>query len=212
MDAMTHPLGALIEQAHGGRFPRVDGSVTVLPPVRAPLETVMAFTGHAVVCTAQAADVVLGRGPDGFGGAVAPRFLLWLAGPAGIVGSHDVVLVARSRGGGMLPVRRDHDDHPRVRHARSLRDDVVVHGDDRGIVTLGIGLGGLRELNVEVAPPMRNRGLGRALVGEALDLVPAGEIVVAEVAPGNALSLRAFLASGFTPVGSAVHMLPARPP
>lgn len=209
---MVHPLGALIEQAHGGRFPPADGSVTVLPPVRAPAATVMAFTGHAVIATAKREDEVLAQRPDGFGGAVAPEFLLWLAGPGGVVGSHDVVLVASGRGGGTLLARDDQDDHPRVRHARSLREAVVVYGDDRGIVTIGLGLGGLHELNVEVAPPQRSMGLGRELVRDALGHVPEGAVVVAEVAPGNALSLRAFLASGFTPIGSAVHLVPARRP
>jgi hypothetical protein len=41
-----------------------------------------------------------------------------------------------------------------------------------------------------------------------LRLVPAGEPVFAAVAPGNACSLRAFLAAGFTPVGSEVIIQP----
>ena len=204
---MVHPLGALIERSHVGRFPPVDGAATVVRPVRDGLATVMAFPGHAVIATARSEEDVLAQGAGGFGGAVAPRFLLWLAGPAGVVGSHDVVLVTGGRGGGTLPVRDDHDDHPRVQHARALRDDVVVYGDERGIVTIGRGLGGLYEMNVEVAPRTRNRGLGRALVAEALGHVPAGEVVVAEVAPGNALSLRAFLSTGFVPVGSAVQIV-----
>jgi hypothetical protein len=48
------------------------------------------------------------------------------------------------------------------------------------------------------------RGTGRGLIGDALRLVPAGEPVFAAVAPGNARSLRAFLAAGFTPLGSEV--------
>ncbi|RIQ11374.1 hypothetical protein DY240_28965 [Jiangella rhizosphaerae] len=44
----------------------------------------------------------------------------------------------------------------------------------------------------------------------ALRLVPAGEPVFAAVTPGNARSLRAFLACGFTPVGSEVLLRPAR--
>lgn len=172
----------------------------------------MAFTGHAVIATAKRKEYVLAQRPDGFGRAVAPEFLLWLAGAGGVVGSHDVVLVARGRGGGTLPERDDQDDHPRVRHARSLREAVVVYGDERGIVTIGIGLGGLPEMNVEVAPLQRDVGFGRALVCEALGHVPEGAVVVAEVAPGNARSLRAFLASGFTPIGSAVHLVPAGGP
>jgi hypothetical protein len=44
----------------------VDGSVTVLSPVHAPSATVMAFTGHAVVCTTHSADVVLLQGAEVF--------------------------------------------------------------------------------------------------------------------------------------------------
>lgn len=38
-------------------------------------------------------------------------------------------------------------------------------------------------------------------------LVPEGEIAFAQVAPGNASSLRAFLAAGFSPIGSEVLFL-----
>jgi len=49
-----------------------------------------------------------------------------------------------------------------------------------------------------------DKGFGRELIDEARRLVPAGEPVFAAVAPGNARSLRAFLASGFVPLGSEV--------
>lgn len=52
------------------------------------------------------------------------------------------------------------------------------------------------------APPPRRGGAGRALVRDALASVPAGEVVAAAVAPGNAASLRLLLAAGFAPVGS----------
>ena len=41
----------------------------------------------------------------------------------------------------------------------------------------------------------------------ARSLVEPGEVLIAEVAPGNATSLRAFLAAGFKPVGSDVLMI-----
>lgn len=202
------PLGALIEAAAAGRFPAVDGGITVLPPATPRLESVVAFTGHSVVSTALPPDAVLGERPDGFGGAVAPRFLLWLAGVGGTVGSHDVLLVAHGTGDGTLPRRNDLDDHVRVRHARELREDVVVHGDEDGLVTIGGGLGGLREVSVEVAPERRGRGAGRRLAAAARALVAVDSPVIAEVAPGNAQSLRAFLAAGFRPIGSAVLVVP----
>jgi RimJ/RimL family protein N-acetyltransferase len=38
-------------------------------------------------------------------------------------------------------------------------------------------------------------------------LIPKGDVVFAQVAPGNAASLRAFLAAGFRPIGSEVLFL-----
>lgn len=46
--------------------------------------------------------------------------------------------------------------------------------------------------------------------GDERGLVPAGEPVFAAVAPGNARSLRTFLATGFVPIGSEVILRPAR--
>jgi ribosomal protein S18 acetylase RimI-like enzyme len=203
-------LGELIDAVCAGRFVAVDGGVTVVPPSHPAVETVVAFTGHAVIATALSSDVVAAQRPDGFGGAVAPRFLLWLAGERGEVGSHDVLLAAKGLGEPALPARDDLQDHPRVEHARTLRRDVRVFGDDRGLVTRGIGIGGHIEVSVEVAPERRNQGVGRQLVLSALGLIAVGQTVVAEVPPGNAQSLRAFLAAGFTPIGSAVHVRPRR--
>lgn len=205
---MSHPLGELIAAASQDDFPPADGQVTVLPPVRRGRETVMAFTGHAVVATDLERQDVLARSPDGFGGAVAPRFLIWLAGQDGVIGSHDIVLVATGRGDGTMPTRPGLDTHPRVRHARSLRDGVIAYADHRGLITVGYGIGGLAEVSIEVPPDRRNAGLGRSLATAALGIIAPGQPVVAEVAPGNAQSLRAFLAAGFRPVGSAVHVTP----
>jgi RimJ/RimL family protein N-acetyltransferase len=38
-------------------------------------------------------------------------------------------------------------------------------------------------------------------------MVPAGELIWAQVAPGNAASLRAFLAAGFTAIGAETLIL-----
>jgi GNAT superfamily N-acetyltransferase len=100
-----------------------------------------------------------------------------------------------------LPRRADLDTHPRVQLAHRLRTHVEVYGDERGFVTLANGLAGRRELSIEVPSDRQGRGVGRALLGDALGLVAAGEPVFAAVAPGNARSLRAFLALGFIPLG-----------
>jgi hypothetical protein len=46
--------------------------------------------------------------------------------------------------------------------------------------------------------------LGRKVARAAAALVPAGEPLWAQVAPGNAASLRAVGAAGFVPVGAEV--------
>lgn len=205
---MVHSLLELFLEAADGRFPPSDGEVTVVPRPAASQRAVVAFTGHAVI----AADVdeaearVLGA--DGFGGALHPRVLAWLAGDGGMIGVNDVTLVGRGRGGSpALAVRDDLNDHYRVRHARALRGDVRVLGDERGMVTLGQGLAGRLELSVETRAELHGRGAGRALIAEALTGIPTGERVFAAVSPGNARSLRAFLAVGFVPIGSEVIIL-----
>jgi hypothetical protein len=204
---MPHPLLAYLHAAADNRFPPVDGAVTIVPPFANGWECSVAFTGHAVIATSRPREEVLARGADGFGGSMSPEVLRYLAGPAGFVGVIDVMLVARGTGRSTLRRRTDADDHPRVLYAREQRSNVAVYGDERGIVTLAEGLGGRREFSIEAA--QHNRGLGRALIGEALGLVPEGEPVFAAVSPGNARSLRMFLSLGFVPIGSEVLIRPA---
>jgi GNAT superfamily N-acetyltransferase len=217
----VHPLLKVLLAAADGTFPPVDGGVTVLPPLRSGRECSVGFTGHAVIATALPADEVLARKPDGFGASLAPDFLRWLAGPTGRIDVVDATLVGRGTGGpggpggpgsggDPLPERPDLADHPRVRYALAIRTGVRVFGDARGVVTLSEGLAGRPELSIEAAPAGQGRGIGRALLRDALRLVPAGAPVFAAVSPGNARSLRAFLAVGFTPIGSEVLIHPAR--
>ncbi len=67
---------------------------------------------------------------------------------------------------------------------------------------LGRGVGGRWETAIEVDQDRRGAGLGRRLAVAARHLVPGGAPLWAQVAPGNAASLRAFLAAGFVPVGA----------
>ncbi|MCT2581707.1 N-acetyltransferase [Actinophytocola gossypii] len=198
----VHPLLPVLLAAASGEFPPADGAVVALPPLPGGLAAVVSLTGRAYVAADEPPD-----GLDAFGGTFRPEVLLRLAGPGGEVGTLDVTLVAHGLGGGVggggLPARTDLDGHPRVRHARAIRRDVRVYGDERGLVTLAAGLAGRRELSLELSG-QGERGVGRGLITDALGLVPAGEPVFAAVAPGNARSLRAFLAVGFQPVGAEV--------
>ncbi len=201
-----HPLGTVLRAAADRRFPPADGLVEVVPPYLVGVEAMVSLTGHAVAATDLPARALYEAGADGFAGATSAAVLAVLAGRDGEVDVLDALLVARGTGWTDLPERRDLDDHPRVRYARQWRADVHVHGDSRGLVTVGRGVGGLPELSFEVEPGRRGWGVGRSLLTDALGLVPAGEPVLASVAPGNAASLRAVLASGFVPIGS-VHLV-----
>ncbi|MGW1028140.1 hypothetical protein ACWD4J_31370 [Streptomyces sp. NPDC002577] len=208
-----HPLLGHFTAAAEGRFPPADGGVTVLPPLPGGLECSVAFTGHAFVATALSSRHVASWHPDGFGASLAPDFLRRLAGPEGWIGVIDATLTARGTGGTPhLAELTDVNDHPRVLHARGLRTRVRVYGDERGLITVADGLAGRRELSIELHSPQDGaRGRGRGLLADALTLIPEGEPVFAAVSPGNARSLRAFLACGFTPIGSEVLLRPEPP-
>lgn len=205
MSRRPHPLLAVLRDAAGGRFPPVDGRAVFVPALRPGLDAVFSMTGRAYLATDLTPGDFHGLPLDGFGAALAPRVLLRLAGAAGEVGVIDASLVAHGTGRSEdAPPRRDDlGDHHRVRHARRLREQVHVHADQRGLVTLSQGLAGRTELSVETADG-QEPGAGRSLIRDALGLVPVGEPVFAAVSPGNARSLRAFLAVGFVPIGSEV--------
>jgi hypothetical protein len=159
---------------------------------RTVVGAVVAFTAHHVVAAAVPAAEVLARLPPGVVGApTGAPFLAWLARRLDAVGGGlDAVLLAPPASGAGAGVEEDgappalvpHPGpagHPRVARARRLRREVAVYVDPagRGLVTLG------------------------------RRLAPAGAPLFAQVSPGNAASLRAFLAAGFRPVGAEVLLL-----
>ncbi|MBA3523036.1 MAG: hypothetical protein H0T85_00470 [Geodermatophilaceae bacterium] len=202
-----HPLLPVLLDAAAGRFPRVDGGVDLLPPLPGRLAAVVSMTGHAFIATHRAAAAFTDLVPDGYGRSLLPAVLHRLAGDGGDVGVLDVTLVHPGRGGGAQLLRRrvDLDGHPRVQHARALRRGVVVYADERAVLTLARGLAGRTELSIEAFPGQSG---ARRSIDDALGLVDAGTPVFAAVAPGNARSLRAFLAVGFTVLGSEVIIRP----
>lgn len=183
--------------------PPADGGWTRIAPWAPGLFAVLAMTGHAFVSAPPSwSDAALDAlGVDGFGGAHDPRVLVALAGTDGWIDVLDQVLIADPLPhAAALPVRHDLEDHPRVRRARELRTDIRVFGDADRLLVLGRGICGYLEAAFEVAPALRGRGVGRALLRQARAL--SGEPVVAAVSPGNAASTRAALAAGYRPVGS----------
>jgi len=196
-----HPLLPVLLAAAEGSFPAIDGGVTMLPPHRRGLESIVSFTGHAYVSSRLSLADLSDLDPDGYGAVLNPEVQLRMAGHGGAVGVVDVMMFARGRGGSSLEPLQDLDEHPRVRYARSIRDEVKVYGSAEGLVTIGLGLGDRVEMSIEIS------GIGvrgRDLINEALGLVEEGEPLFAAVSPGNARSLRAFLSCGFVPLGSEV--------
>jgi hypothetical protein len=209
--AAVHPVGRLLREAADGRFPPVDGGWHRVPQWRLGLSAVLAFTGHAVFAVDDrvSADTLAALGADGFGGATDPRLVTTVAGPNGWIDSLDLVLIASGTAGRtQLVPRPDLSSHARARFASDIRDEVEVWaaapgtGKDGAVVTLSRGMGGLAEISIELPAELQGRGVGRALIADARRAVPAGAALVAAVAPGNAASVRAFLAAGFRPVGS----------
>jgi GNAT superfamily N-acetyltransferase len=208
---MTHPLLGLLLDAARGRPPVPDGAVEVLPPLPGPVDAVVAFTAHHLVVGDVDPELVAARLPDGdLSAPMGPPFLAWLGGQLGSrPGSLDVVLAAEGLGGEppleLLPVA-DPVRHVLVARALHYRADLEVWTDPEqaGMLLLGRGLAGRRELAFEVEPARRNRGLGRRLVAAARHLTPPGEPLFAQVAAGNAASLRAVGAAGFRPLGAEV--------
>jgi GNAT superfamily N-acetyltransferase len=88
------------------------------------------------------------------------------------------------------------------------RDEVQVWTSEHGVLVLGRGLAGRWEAAVEVAPEAQGNGHGRALATAARHLVPEDRPIWAQIAPGNASSLRAFLSAGYQPVASEVLLIP----
>jgi len=213
-----HPLSVLLDAAARGSFPPADGGVEVFGPPPGPSDAVVAFSSHNVVAGGVDPAEVHARLPRSDPGApMDPSFLLWLGGRLGSgPGMLDLVLVefgqSRTASTILLVPRHDLAGHPRVERSIRYRTDVAVYSDEagRGIVVLGRGLAGRREVSVEVDPAHRGIGLGRTMAAAAATLVPTGEPLFAQVSPGNVASVRAFLAAGYRTICSEVLFLRSR--
>ncbi|MEU6283620.1 GNAT family N-acetyltransferase [Streptomyces sp. NPDC047028] len=203
-------LRDILDGAARGVFPPADGTTTVVPQPSPRDAGVLALTAHSVVFTdedpewvRETLDAVAGE-CDALAAPMNARFLAAVMERTGRrTDTIDVLLVAPPLpAGDGGPALREIGDpgHPRVVAARERRDDVRVWAADGGLLVLGRGVAGRLEVAVEVDEGVRHRGLGRALVTAARRL--AGEPVWAQVAAGNARSLRAFQAAGYRPVGS----------
>lgn len=207
-------LASILDAIAGGDFPPNDMRMTHVPQPSARDAAVVATTGHVVV----AADIeprwLAEHYPHGQPGeAFNPAFLGALETLTGRrVNNIDIMLIAAPRPGPPgLSLSAVHDQtHPRVRRAARYRDDLTVFACDGGVLAIGHGLAGRWEVGLEVDPAYRGRGLGRAMAEAAAHLTPDGAPMWAQVAPGNAASLRAFLAAGYLPVGQEALLVTHR--
>ncbi|MFI7107628.1 GNAT family N-acetyltransferase [Nonomuraea sp. NPDC050227] len=205
-------LADLLSDAAAGRPPAPDGSVTVLPQPSERDAGIIAFTAHTVVFADVDPARVHALLPAGdLSAPLMPAFLTAMEAATGRrTGNLDLLaLAAPAPGPPPLPLEElTAGDHPRVVRARRYRDAVRVWvtADGAGLVTLGRGVAGRWEAAVEVEPEHRGRGLGRSLAAAARHLTPGP--LWAQIAPGNAASVRAFLAAGYLPMGAEVLLVP----
>jgi GNAT superfamily N-acetyltransferase len=179
--------------------------LTLLPQPEPRHAAVLGFTAHIVVVADVTDSWLAGQlRPGEMSEAFTPPFLGRLATHLGrrVPAIDLVVLAPPADGSPALDLTAvTEPDHPRVKRALRYRDDVRVYTTPGGVLILGRGFAGRWEVALEVEPSHQGRGLGRALAAAARHLVPAGRSVWAQVAPGNAASVRAMLAAGYRPVG-----------
>jgi GNAT superfamily N-acetyltransferase len=199
-------------------FPPADGSIRVILPGAAREAAVLGLTGHILVAADVSQDWVDARlNRWQLSDAYLPPFLGELARTVDRrVNAIDMIALAPPLAGPpaltLTEVAAD-ATHPRVRRSRRYRDDVLVWTTDGGLLTIGRGLAGRWEVALEVDAASRGKGLGRALAEAARHLVPDGRPLWAQIAPGNAASVRALLAAGFRPVGTEALLVDhASPP
>lgn len=200
----ANPAQVALFAAAAGRFLSPPAPVEVVPAPPHLAGALLSFTG----CTFVAADIDLQEvearlGDNPFVGPALPAFAEWLAGEiGGHAHNHEVVLAAS--GSGRRPPQLEPDPawraHDRANHGARFRRDVRGWRHDHGVVLVGRGVFDRWEVAYEVSPGAPP-GAGRALAAAARGVVPAGEPLFAQIAPGHARSLRACLAAGYRPVG-----------
>jgi L-amino acid N-acyltransferase YncA len=199
-------LRDILDAAARGVFPPADGGTTVVAQHCDRDAGVLSFTAHSVVFTDEdprwVYDTLAALDCDALAATLNPRFLAaFLERTGRTTETIDAVLVGTPLPGEpALALKEIDSHHPRVAYARTRRDDVRAWAAEGAVLVLGRGVAGRLEVSVEVDEEVRHRGLGRALASAARRL--ADEPLWAQIAPGNARSIRAFQAAGFRQVGA----------
>ncbi|MEV0583108.1 GNAT family N-acetyltransferase [Nonomuraea sp. NPDC050310] len=206
-------MGGLEEVLDGvaaGRMPEPGAGPTILAQPSERDAGVMAFTAHSVVFVDVDREWIRAQvDVADLSAALNPPFLRELEVRTGRrVNNVDLLALGQPLVGEPAVELAEVMDrgHPRVRRALRHRDDVRVWTCPGGVLAVGRGVAGRWEVAVEVAEESRGRGVGRALAEAARYLTPGP--VWAQIAPGNAASVRAFLAAGYVPVGAEALLVP----
>ncbi len=207
-------LAAIIAEVEAGEPVPDDRTYFVVPQPGPRAAAVCAFTGVSVIAADVDEQWVAGLlPPDDLSAPLNPPFLRALEEKlTRRVNNLDLVLISAPQPVPPALALREVTDstHPRVRRAQRYRDEVRVWETEsgRGVLIVGRGLAGRWEVAIEVAPQARGRGVGRSLARAARSLVPDDRQLWAQIAPGNAASVRAFLAAGYDPVGAEALLVP----
>jgi GNAT superfamily N-acetyltransferase len=230
-------LADLLDRAAAGQFPPTDGTVETLAQPAQRDAGVIALTAFAVVFADTNPDWIAAQLPaDDLAAPLSATFLYELGQRLDRqAGSIDMLTCATPLPGAPPPelmlVEVDPAQpgplagelapgesvtsgptltaqHARIARALCYRDDVRAWQTAGGVIVLGRGVAGRWETAIEVDPQYRGAGLGRQLASAARHLVSQGETVWAQIAPGNAASVRAFLGAGFRPIGAEVLLTP----
>jgi GNAT superfamily N-acetyltransferase len=204
------PLSDLLVRIEQGERLPADPWLSMVPPDGHP--AVLSFPGHVVIAADLDPAWVRSRLPDDdLSAPLNPPFLHACERQLGLrTNNLDGLYLAPPRTGPLpLELRQVADlDHPRVHRAQRYRSEVRIFTTAGGVLVVGRGVAGRWEVSIEIDPAHRGRGLGRTLAAAARHLATAARPLWAQVAPGNAASVRAFLAAGYRPVGAEALLVP----
>jgi len=206
----TDQLRRLLEGAAAGQRPIPEEPLEVRGRVEG-VEAVLVGLPHVRVISAPLPEPEVRAAVANRGGAAQlverPAVVAWLTERLDAQASPCSVLLACTARPHApdLAVHRREDRAPRGPGA-ARRDRVATFSDtaQRGVVAVGPGLAGRREVTVHVDPEHRGQGVARGLVAAALRVLGVREPAFAAVPASDAAALRALQAVGFVPLGAEV--------